>query len=222
MRGVGFSGRTSGFQSPGGALALIQANGTLQGGSGGGATYTISVSSQTAGSLLVLTDFNYPVSGVTGVATTAGPGTTAAWAKIDATSDAGLDESIDEWYTTVTGPGALTVTVSAPSGGFGYVQPFTSPFYGAAAVWTLDVHGHVDTTPAVTSVTFPSLTPTYPNELYVAGFTNTTNNITLTTSGYVYNGPTLIYNLNVSTVQAPTGTQTSSIFIAAAGLIRVT
>lgn len=165
----------------------------------------------------------------------------AVWDKVGTFSSAsggGTAETIDLWVGVVTATGAATLTLT-PSASIAALQTsaiwqqFTVSGVAANTSWVAELAATVSNT-ASTNITYPSLTPTGPNRLYL-GFSepNGTPNTTGATAGYtaqvdtnaVANRGQLITNptLTSGVAAAPVGTQaTSATSIACAVLLVAT
>lgn len=110
---------------------------------------------------------------------------------------------------TFTGSAAITATVNSYS-----VQFITAG--GQGTTWATDGSLSTSTNGASTTITYPSLTPAGAEELYFGyGISSSGNALTTgATSGYTVGTDTpvnaVLLGTNVSGVQAPTSTQTSS------------
>lgn len=192
--------------------------------SGGTGTTTLSVSPTAVGDCLVLATNLTSVS--LSVASVAGGGVTT-WARV-ASSFVGSGSTIDMWMGIVTTAGSSTITITGSASLAAVTvrliaQQFTSTL-GASTQWALAITGAGVTNTSSTTVTFPTVTPTGTNQVYV-GYAETTNAALTSgaTAGYTVrldngNNP-LIYGPNVATVQSPTAVQTSAGVSSAVGVM---
>ena len=193
-----------------GPVAPISAVGSLTTSAGTG-TSALAVSPQAAGDALVLSvtvaDATNQVTAVTGGGST--------WTRISPALDATQNADTELWLGTITTPGASTVNLD-------YAEPVTSTSVdlaaqeftnqtGATTAWTVDQSGANRTDTATTNVTYPPLTPTGTNELYV-GYARTDNTPTAgTTPGFTYTptagGGQYSLDPDVTAAVAPTASQ---------------
>lgn len=192
--------------------------------SGGTGTTTLTVAPTAVGDVLVLST---NITSLTlSVATVAGGGVTT-WARV-VNPFVGSSSTVDMWMGVVTtaGSSAITITGSASLAAVTVrliSQQFTSTL-GSSTQWGLAISGTGVNTTSSATVTYPVITPTGTNQIYV-GYAETAN-VALTsgaTSGYTVqldngNNP-MIYGPNVSTIQSPTSLQTSAGASTAVGIM---
>lgn len=182
---------------------------------GGTGTLNLAVAPTSTGDVLVLAT-NLTSTSLT-VSSVAGGGVTT-WARV-ASSFVGSGSTIDMWMGIVTTAGSSTITITGSASLSAttvrlIAQQFTSTA-STSAQWALAVTGTGITNPSTTAVTYPTITPSGTNQVYV-GYAETANAALTSgaTSGYTVlldNGSnSLIYGPNVSSVQSPTSVQTSA------------
>jgi RHS repeat-associated protein len=205
--------RTSTTTSSGsGSTSTISAVGSLQQADGTG-TSSLSVDPVNGGDAFVLA-IKVASSSVT-VASVTGGG--ATWQHL--TSESSSSRDVELWMGTITTTGSSTISVSY-SGSVASdsieldAQEYTNGT-GSTTAWSKDVAGGLSNTSSSTTVTFPTLTPSSPAELYVGYARMDYTGSAGSTSGFTYDvtSPNLdlyIYNSNVSSSVSPTGDQATA------------
>jgi hypothetical protein len=126
--------------------------------------------------------------------------------------------TVEMWISTVATAGSSTATITwSGTVGSDFVDLNCFEFnsgLGVDTTWGVDVDGTVNTTSTSESITFPSLTATGSNELYIGSIFNTEDVQVGSTSGYTYEGEGVqdcqVFNPDVSGTQAPTATTTTA------------
>lgn len=199
---------------PGTGSATIYATGTETTNHGNGVT-TVAVTSHTIGGMFVLrTELNstsLTVSSVSG-------GGVTTWQKAAGPFHSATTHNQEFWYGQITSLGGSTITVTWSSAiGSTSVTLAAQEFGSTTAnpVWGVIATGTVSQPSSVATVTYPTLTPTTANELYVGSAYESVGSQTGTTfPGYVCkddgNGDPFIYNTAVTQASTPTSTQSPS------------
>ena len=128
---------------------------------------TLTVSPANVGDELVLTT-SIPTSGVT-VSSITGGGV-SSWNKVVASNGNGTVDRVEMWVGTVTAAGSSTITVnysSAPGTEEVTATEFTAAGVNAATNWGIDASSSQLNSTASTTVSYPSITSTNSDELYV-------------------------------------------------------
>jgi hypothetical protein len=194
-----------------GATALWKATGTT--------LKTLAVAPLHAGALMVLTT-THPTGNFTAVSgggcNASGSGLDGAWQLIAGPFANATSAFLEMWMGKVQTTGSSTITVTASYTGTTRLN--CKEFFTAGGIdtkWSQDGAGGSKTNTAVTTVTYPTLTPSAPNRLYVGFGTNGTGQTTGATSGYTVEldpgtNPYL-YDPDVpQSAQSPISTQASS------------
>lgn len=192
--------------------------------SGGTGTTTLAVAPTAVGDCLVLATNLTSVS--LSVASVAGGGVTT-WARV-ANPFVGSGSTVDMWMGIVTTAGSSTITITGSASLAAVTvrliaQQFTS-ILGSGTQWALAITGTGVTNTSSTTVTFPTVTPTGTNQVYV-GYAETANAALTSgaTAGYTVQldsgNNAFIYGPNVATVQSPTAVQTSAGVSSAIGVM---
>jgi len=182
---------------------------------------TLSVNPTAIGGAMVFTMSFISSGTVTGVSgggcPASGSGTAGAWAQIAGPFQAfSGSAAVTMWMGTVTATGSSTITASGTSLTNPQrlcCQQFTSGG-GNGATWASDGSPGTKTNASSATVTFPTLTPSGPLRMYIGYGLVASGGTTPITSGYTMDldagSNPYMFNPNVSTVQAPTCTQTSA------------
>ena len=181
---------------------------------------TLSVSPTAIGNILVLTVPNTG-SGVNTPLTAVSGGGVTTWVLVAWGGYRTPGYGIDLWYGVVTSTGASTITITASSPSYGSMALGCLEFSGGSAgTWSLDgggssQNGHTS------SFSYPSLTPSGANELYVATCVSSSLSTSGQTSGFTYIVPlgltgneangTLVYNVAASSPTAQSPNQSTSL-----------
>lgn len=208
---------------------LITVNATALWNAGGTGLKTLSVTPSAVGALMILATSagsntaNSAVSG--GGCPASGSGTAGAWHLIAGPVSSTTPWLTELWMGVVTTAGAATITITNTSSGTNRLncKEFTAGG-GAGTRWTQDGAGGTKTNTTATVVTFPTLTPSGPNRLYVGFGLNGTGQTTGATAGYTVEldpgtNP-YIRNPSVASAQTPTTVTSSSPSVAVAALIK--
>jgi len=200
--------------SPAGATTAITAvAGSFSSGSGSDDT-TLAVTTHNVGDVLVATA--EPGLSTTPSITSISGGGVTTWTKGASFVGSTQARDVEIWYGTVTATGPGTITFNWSSSVAALTPEYSSEEFtaglGAGAVWTLDKSGHSDNTASVTTVTYPSLTPTAGGELYYGFADVPTTPAAGSTAGFTYtttaNFNQVAYNPNSGTgAIQPTSTQ---------------
>jgi len=196
---------------------------------GGANLKTLSVSPDAVGALMLLAQSdggNVTTSAVSGGGCPAsGSGTPGAWQRIAGPFSSAGPTKMEIWMGRVATAGASTLTITNTSTGTIRLNCKQFNAGGAGTVWSQDGVGGTRQNAASTTVTFPTLTPSGPNRLYIGFGTNGTGSASGMTAGYTVeldpgNNPYL-YNASVpQSAQTPTSVTTSSTSYLIAALIK--
>jgi hypothetical protein len=219
---------------------LITANATalwkVSSASGAATTWTLSVSPQNLGDLMVFTT-TYQTAGVMtalsgGGCNASGSGLDGAWQLLAGPYDGPAHNTVvmQMWMGKVVTTGASTITATISGMATGQnVRRNCKEFGtggGLGTVWTQDGAGGTKANgTASTTVTYPTMTPSGLNRLYVGFGTNGTGSTTGATAGYTVEldpgtNPYL-YNPSVAnSAQTPTSVTSSSTSYTIAALIK--
>lgn len=185
-------------------------------------TWTLSsVDALTIGDIWMIEVANYSGATVTGVS---GGGVTT-WSILGNEPHAsGAVECSALLYGVITTAGVATITIamSANAGGEVIAQEFSNLLPGGAFS-VANAGSGVNGGTSSTAIDFPSLTPSAPNQMYIASFYQGGGAFTSVTPGYTAgNGNGFLMNLNCpATAQAPVATMSANAFAAWAALIEV-
>jgi hypothetical protein len=196
-------------------------------------SWTLSVSPLLAGDLLVFAT-SYASAGTMtalsgGGCNASGSGLDGAWQRI-AGPFASVSWDLELWMGKVITPGASTITATISGQGTGQsvrrnCKAFTTTG-GLGTIYTqVGAGGTRANTTASTTVTFPTMTPSGINRLYLGFGTNGTGQTTGATAGYTVEldpgtNP-VIYNASVpNSAQTPTSVTSSSASYLVAALIK--
>lgn len=158
-----------------------------------------------------------------------GGGVGKGWTRLSRVSDAVQHKDIEEWLGPISRAGgassAVSVTFTGPLTGTTVelvAQQFGSGA-GASTVWSGDVGNAIANDTPSSTVSFPSLTPTASNELYVGFSRSGQASAAGTTPGFTYDTPSVnnlyIYDPDVSSAVSPTASQQSGRSITIGALI---
>lgn len=209
---------------------LITSNATAMWKVGGAGTLTLSVTPSAIGALLVLATSmgsNTTSTAVSGGGCNAsGSGLFGAWTRVAGPVSSAGSWSMELWMATVITGGGSTITVTNTSVGTNRLncKEFNTAG-GAGTLWSQDGAGGSKSNATSTTVTYPTMTPSGPNRLYVAFALNGTGSATGQTAGYSLEldpgtNPYL-YNASIpQSAQTPTSVTTSSASTAIAALIK--
>jgi hypothetical protein len=183
----------------------------------------LTVVPSTVGSLLVLGSTHATAGTITAVTgggcNSSSSGLPGAWARITGpftNGSTGFDMEL--WMARITTTGSTTVTITGGAGGTVRIicKQFNCAAGGVNTVWTRDGSAGTEANTATsTNVTFPTLTPTGVNRLYVGYGMNGTGLTTGATAGYTVElddgtNP-MIYNPSVAqSAQSPISKQSAS------------
>lgn len=146
-----------------------------------------------------------------------GSGLDGAWQRIAGPLTNTSSSKIEMWMGKIITAGASTITVtnSVSTGNLRLNCKEFDTLGGQGTIWTQDGVGGSTNNAASTTVTFPTMTPSGINRLYVGFGTNGTGQTTGATAGYTVEldpgtNP-MIYNPSVpNSAQTPISTQASS------------
>jgi len=193
---------------------------------------TLTVAPANLGDLMVMTSTHATSQAITlvsgGGCPASNSGLPGAWTRIAGPFANSSSAHIEMWMGRVTTTGSQTLTLTINNTG-NQIRINCKEFGtggGAGTVWTQDGSpGTRANTSATTTVTFPSLTPSGPNRLYIGFGTNGTGNVNGATAGYTVEldpgtNP-VIYDASVpQSAQAPTSVTTSNVSYTVAALIK--
>lgn len=213
------------------ASDTITVNATALWKAGGTGLKTLLVAPSAVGALMVLATSagsntaNTAVSG--GGCNASGSGLPGAWQLIAGPISSTTPWKTELWMGVVTTAGSSTITITNTSSGTNRLN--CKEFNTAAAanaLWSQDGAGGTKTNTTSTTVTFPTLTPSGPNRLYVAFALNGTGQTTGATAGYTVEldpgtNPYIRNPAVAQSAQTPTTVTSSSPSVAVAALIRV-
>jgi hypothetical protein len=195
--------------TPADAATTVFAVGSLASKAGTDVT-SLAVSPQHVGDLMVLfakaSQAGVSLSSISG-------GGVSTWTR--AISYSGYaNHDLEMWTGEVSMTGASPITVkfssSVASTHTGLAAQEFSASAGVNSVWNVDTSGGISNA-ATTTVTFPKLTPSGSDELYFSYAVVANTASAGKTSGYAYSttsdGDVAAYDVNVSSVQQPTATQ---------------
>lgn len=197
---------------------------------GGTGTTTLSVSPSAAGALLVLATTagsNTNTSAVSGGGCNAsGSGLDGAWQRVAGPITSQGTWAIELWMGKVITAGASTITITNTSSGTNRLncKEFDTTG-GAGTAWTQDGAGGTKVNASSTTVTYPTLTPSGVNRLYVGFGTNGTASTSGQTAGYTVEldpgSNPYLYDPSVpNSAQTPTSVTTSSVSTTVGALIK--
>ncbi len=193
----------------------------------------VSVSPVAAGDLLAMAiETKFPAGVTSFVASSVSGGGVATWHKAASSLTLDAVHGQELWWGVVATPGPSTITVTYTAGSTSGnsesatsldVQEFQSSA-GAAAVWSLDVTGIVDTGASTTSPSYPTLTPASANEVYF-GYLAVPGSVgSGSTPGVVYQvdarGNQCVFNTSVSTSITPIASSGSQTFFSIGMLLK--
>jgi hypothetical protein len=191
---------------------------------------TLSVSPVHLGGLMVLTT-THPTNNITAVSgggcNASGSGLDGAWQLVAGPFANASSAFIEMWMGKIVTTGSSTITVTATYSGTARLncKEFYTPG-GMGTKWSQDGSGGTKANAsATTTVTYPTMTPTGVNRLYVGFGTNGTGSTSGATAGYTveldFGSNPYLYNPGVAnSAQTPTSVTTSSASYTVAALIK--
>lgn len=149
---------------------------------------TLSVTPSAVGSLMVLATSAGSNNGVTAVSgggcPASGSGLPGAWQRIAGPISSATPWKIELWMGTVTTAGASTITITLVSTSTNRLNCKEFLAGGAGTTWSQDGAGGTASNTTSTNVTFPALTPSGENRLYVGFGLNGSGTTSGETAGY--------------------------------------